>query len=369
MVSLVQRWTEADVPWTGRQPVRFRKPDCDTASLLLSNEWFTEAACPLSVLSAWSPAEHDRQGRSIGSQRSLRRATGEKDGDHMTVASLSGPPLWLRTLQFPLTRIIILGFILFYFMGWAQSWLNDYHDRPLLSSAIQIVLGLAAIGVYVAWGKFIERRAVTELSTPGLGREWAIGAVVGAGLYTASAVILMLLGIYKVEGLNPLLFLLPNLAMAIKSGIFEELIFRGILFRSTEAMFGSWVGILVSSLAFGLVHLANPGATIGGAIFICIEAGLLLSAAFLVTRRLWICMGFHMVWNYVQSAVFSGVVSGAVSDPGLLKVTIEGPELLTGGAFGMEHSVVALVLCTTTGVILLLIAIRRGHLSPPMWKR
>ena len=287
----------------------------------------------------------------------------------MTDVGLVGQPLWLRILQCPLTRLIVLGSVLFYFMGWAQARLEQFHDSPLLNAAIQIILGLAAIGVYVAYGKLVERREVTELSTPGLGREWAIGALCGAVLYTVSAVVLMLLGIYKVQGFNPLLFLLPNLALAIKSGVFEELVFRGVLFRSVEDMFGSWVGILVSSLAFGLVHLLNPGATLGGAIYICIEAGLLLSAAYLVTRRLWICMGFHMAWNYFQSAVFSGVVSGAVSDPGLLKATIEGPELLTGGSFGMEHSVVALVVCTTAGVILLLIAIRRGHLMPPMWQR
>ena len=179
----------------------------------------------------------------------------------------------------------------------------------------------------------------------------------------------MVLGIYQVEGLNPMVFLLPNLAMAVKSGVFEELLFRGVLHRSVEAVFGSWVAILASSAVFGLLHLTNPGATLGGAIYISIEAGLLLSAAYLVTRRLWICMGFHMAWNYFQSAVFSGVVSGAVSDPGLLKARIEGPEWLTGGSFGMEHSVVALVLCTTTGVILLTVAIRRGHMLPPVWKR
>ncbi len=279
------------------------------------------------------------------------------------------PPLWLRILRFPLTRIIVLGIVLFYFMGWAQSWLDDYHNSPVLNAAIQIVLGLAAIGVYIAYGKFVERREVAELSTSGLVGEWSLGAICGAGLYTASVVVLMLLGIYKIEGFNPWLYLLPNVALAIKSGIFEELLFRGVLFRSVEAMFGSWVGILVSSLAFGLIHLTNPGATLGGAIYICIEAGLLLSAAYLVTRRLWICMGLHSAWNYFQSAVFSGVVSGAVSDPGLLKAKIEGPELLTGGSFGMEHSVVALVFCTTAGVILLLIAIRRGHTMPPMWKR
>ena len=287
----------------------------------------------------------------------------------MTETSAAAQPMWLRILQSPLTRLIVLGAAMFQFMGWAQARLEQFHDTPLLGVPIQIALGLAAIALYLAYGKFIERRDVTELSTPGLGREWVIGALIGAGLYTACAVILMVLGIYKVEGLNPLAFLIPNLALAIKSGVFEELLFRGVLFRSVEAIFGSWVGILVSSLVFGLLHLLNPDATLGGAIYICIEAGLLLAAAYLVTRRLWICMGFHMAWNYFQSAVFSGVVSGAVSDPGLLKARIEGPELLTGGSFGMEHSVVALVLCTTTGVILLMIAIRRGHIMPPFWKR
>lgn len=287
----------------------------------------------------------------------------------MTDASMVRQPILLRVLQSPLTRLLVLGGALTYFMGKAQFLLDDFHDAPLLSLPIQIGLGLAAIGLYAAYGRLIERRAVSELATPGLVREWAIGALVGAGLYTACAVILMLLGIYRVEGVNSLAFLLPGLALAIKSGVFEELLFRGVLFRSVEAIFGSWVGIVVSSLAFGLLHLLNPGATLGGAVYICIEAGLLLAAAYLVTRRLWICIGFHMGWNYFQSAVFSGVVSGAVSDPGLLKATIEGPELLTGGSFGMEHSVVALVLCTTTGVILLMVAIRRGHILPPVWMR
>jgi uncharacterized protein len=210
---------------------------------------------------------------------------------------------------------------------------------------------------------------VTELSTPGMFRELGTGALFGALLYTACAVTLMLLGIYRVEGFNPLSFLLPAIALAIKSGIFEELIFRGVLHRSVEAIFGSWAGILASSVVFGFIHLLNPGANLGGAIYISIEAGLLLSAAYLVTRRLWMCIGLHMGWNYSQSAIYSGVVSGAVGDPGLLKATIEGPEILTGGSFGMEESIFALLYCTTAGVILLLIAIRRGHMLPPMWKR
>lgn len=287
----------------------------------------------------------------------------------MTTSAEAQSALWQRVLRSPLLRLIVLGAAMLQFMGWAQSWLDDYKASALLSTLIQIVLGLAAIALYVAYGKFIERREVAELSTPGLVREWAIGACLGAGLYTACAASLMLLGYYKVEGFNPVVFLLPNLAMAIKSGIFEELLFRGILHKSVEDMFGSWAGIAASSLVFGLLHLLNPAATLGGAIYISIEAGLLLSAAYMVTRRLWICMGLHMGWNYFQSAVFSGVVSGSVTDPGLLNATMQGPEWLTGGTFGMEHSIFALAYCTSVGVILLMIAIRRGHLMQPIWKR
>jgi membrane protease YdiL (CAAX protease family) len=286
----------------------------------------------------------------------------------MTDTSLATQPLWRRILL-PLVRVVVLGGVLFYFMAWSEAQLEKFHDRPLLNIPIQLGLGLIAIALYFAYGKFIERREVTEVSTPGIFKEWGTGALIGAGLYTACAVTLMLLGIYKVEGFNPLSFLLPAIALAIKSGIFEELIFRGVLHRSVEAILGSWAAILASSLAFGFLHLLNPGANLGGAIYISIEAGLLLSAAYLVTRRLWICIGVHMGWNYCQSAIFSGVVSGAVADPGFLRDTIEGPELLTGGSFGMEESIFALVYCTTAGVILLLIAIRRGHIVPPLWNR
>ncbi|MDH4439009.1 MAG: CPBP family intramembrane metalloprotease, partial [Rhizobium sp.] len=100
-----------------------------------------------------------------------------------------------------------------------------------------------------------------------------------------------------------------------------------------------------------------------------IEAGLLLAAVYLLTRRLWLSIGAHMAWNFTQSGIFSGSVSGAFEQPGLIRAVIEGPQVLTGGMFGMEASVVALVVCTATGLLILRIAVRRGHIVAPMWKR
>ena len=105
------------------------------------------------------------------------------------------------------------------------------------------------------------------------------------------------------------------------------------------------------------------------ALFIAVEAGILLAAAFMLTRRLWLSIGFHMAWNYTQSAIFSSIVSGNDAAPGWIRSTVKGPDLLTGGRFGVESSVLALVLCTTTGIVMLVMAVKRGKIVPPFWKR
>lgn len=286
----------------------------------------------------------------------------------MVEAAVAVQPLWRQVLAFPLTRLVLLGGGLLYLMAVTESYIKAYKAAPLIGIAITIGMGLLAIGIYAAYGTFIERRSVSELSLPGAGREWATGALFGAGLYAACVLILMMLGMFRIDGVNPWAFMITAVAMALKSGIFEELAFRGVMFRSIEDLAGSWIAIAVSSLVFGFLHLTNANGTVTGAVYITIEAGLLLAAAYLLTRRLWLCIGYHMSWNYTQSAVFSGTVSGDVTDPGLLRTTIQGPSLLTGGSFGMESSLGALVLCTATGIVLLVVATRRGHIVPPPWK-
>ena len=283
--------------------------------------------------------------------------------------ALTAQPLWLRILQFPLTRLIVLGGGIFYMMGWTEARVVDFKDSPAIGVAIAVGMAMVGMAVYITWGKIIERREVTELSLPGAGREWAVGGLIGAGLYTGCVLLLMAFGMFTIEGLNPVSYMIPAAAMAIKSSVFEDLVFRGVLFKSVEDMAGSWIAIIVSSLVFGFLHLINPDATIAGATYIAIEAGLLLAAAYLVTRRLWMAIGFHMLWNYVQSAVYSGIVSGGVALPGLLQQKTEGPTFYTGGHFGMEQSVFALILCTATGIVMLVIAMRRGHMIPAPWNR
>ncbi len=278
-------------------------------------------------------------------------------------------PWWLRLAQAAPVRLVVLGGVLLLMMAVSNGFSAQFAASPLLSAATAAGMVALAIAVYVGFVRLVERRPPTELALRGAGREFGIGLVVGAGLYTLCVLILMVAGIYRIEGLNAWTFLLPALAMTLNSGFFEELLFRGALFRIVEEWLGSWISLVVSSFVFGFVHLMNPAGTVMGALFISIEAGLLLAAAYMLTRRLWLSIGFHVSWNYTQSAIFSGIVSGNEAAQGLFKSVIAGPTLLTGGSFGLESSLVAFLLCTATGVALLIMAVRRGHVVPPFWRR
>lgn len=62
-------------------------------------------------------------------------------------------------------------------------------------------------------------------------------------------------------------------------------------------------------------------------------------------------------------------MSGNEAGQGLIRSTVKGPDDLTGGQFGVESSVLALLLCTATGIAMLILAVRQGNIVPPVWQR
>jgi len=80
----------------------------------------------------------------------------------------------------------------------------------------------------------------------------------------------------------------------------------------------------------------------------------------MLTRRLWLCTAIHLAWNYVQGAVYSVAVSGTTQH-GLLIGRMDGPDWLTGGSFGAEASLPAVLVCGAAGLILLRMAHRTAN--------
>jgi len=92
-----------------------------------------------------------------------------------------------------------------------------------------------------------------------------------------------------------------------------------------------------------------------------------MGAAFLWRRSLWLVIGIHASWNGIEQAI--GIpVSGHV-DPGLAITTVDGPALLTGGAFGLEASLVPILISVAISAVLLVAAHRRGAIVPRSSRR
>jgi len=280
-----------------------------------------------------------------------------------------------KILQFPITRIILA--ILFiapaiFFMGFFTETLQGIVKRDSLNSLIivagQLTTFIALICLSVLYIRFIEKRKALEYSLKKSVPEWINGVAIGFMLMGSVALVNYLLGYYTVAGVSWHSGMLKWTFIFWTAALVEEIIIRAVIFRITEEYLGSWYAIIIQALLFGFLHSGNPDASIYSSIAITIEAGLLLAAAYMLTRRIWFVFGLHFSWNWFQGVFFGIDVSGNEVD-GILNSTIEGPVLITGGEFGFETSIISLFLCTMVGILILRKAIKKGQLVRPFWKR
>jgi membrane protease YdiL (CAAX protease family) len=291
----------------------------------------------------------------------------------MTDVSTVEPSRIRRIVAHP-ASLLLIGFVLMVAVGGLGSIalnklfgaLDAAKNTPLrLLGAV--ILAALFILAYKGYKRWIERAPDRELEFAGDGRELAFGLAGGAMLFTVMTGIVALLGGFEILGLRGAGAIWSMLSLAVFSSVFEEILLRGIVFRQLEAWLGSWIALALSSALFGVLHITNPGATWFSSVAIAMEAGILLGAAYMLTRRLWLAIGIHAAWNFTQGWVFSVPVSGGEVPLGLLITRRIGPDWLTGGDFGLEASVVAMVVASLAGVILLLVAIQKGELRKPSW--
>lgn len=263
--------------------------------------------------------------------------------------------------------VVVVGTMMVAGIGW-EFLVKPAAPGPWGKVLGSLVLAVLAMLAYAAFVRWIERRPVTDFGRRGALREWAVGVALGFAAISLTVAVIASMGGYRITGWNPPSVLVPVLSLAIFSGVVEEIISRGLMFRLLEEWLGSWAALALSALAFGLLHMANPNATLLAAAAISIEAGILLGALYMLTRRLWMAIGLHMAWNFTQGGVYGINVSG-IEVQGLLFNTMQGPPLLTGGAFGAEASLPAIVICTSLGLWVLYLAHRKGRFVAASWHR
>jgi membrane protease YdiL (CAAX protease family) len=267
---------------------------------------------------------------------------------------------WLRALGWMAAMLAIVIFVL----SWQGLVRKFVGDAPTLLLVTAFASLFAAYGAYYAMVRVGERRAVTELAPAALPLDLVTGLLIGLGMFTLVFASQRLLGAYTMAPGN--WYDWPHdVRETIGTGLLEELLLRLVVFRLLMRAAGTWPALILSALFFGAAHLANPNASWVAAAAIAVEAGLMLAGFYLLTGRIWMSVGVHAAWNFAQGAIFGARVSGQTGS-GSLFVSAPAPgapELLTGGAFGPEASLPAVIVGLAVFLIVMAAVRRQRHVS------
>lgn len=239
--------------------------------------------------------------------------------------------------------------------------------NPITGLLCGVVTAGLALLAYVKVVGLIEQRPATEVSPPGLRSQLPGGVVLGAGMFAVTVLLIAVSGGYRASS-GSIGAMVATLGLMVCVATCEELLFRGVLLRVVEQWAGTVVALIASSALFGGLHMLNPDATLWGAVAIAFRGGLLTGLGFVLTRKLWLPIGFHLGWNFAEAGIFGTTVSGSADGGGgLLRSVLTGPNLITGGEFGPEASIYAVLLGGSAAAVMLFLAHRQGKIRPASW--
>ena len=243
--------------------------------------------------------------------------------------------------------LFVLALVYYYL---AAEWISP-HAAAGLSSGVMapllersILLFLLLVG-YAAMGRLLTRQphplAAMGLDfRPGWRREFAIGAALGWGMLIVAILPLVLTGGLIVTFWTvPAQFgsLLVDLLMLAVAALAEEVAFRGYPFQRLIDAIGPTLATLLFSWMFAALHVFNPGFN-RVSFWVTVLAGSLLSIAYLRTRALWVCWGWHFAWNASMCLIFGLPLSGLTRFSPVIQSNTIGPAWMTGGNYGPEAS-------------------------------
>ncbi|MFZ5908508.1 MAG: CPBP family intramembrane glutamic endopeptidase [Chloroflexota bacterium] len=253
---------------------------------------------------------------------------------------------WRLLLQ--ILFMVIIGLVVGIPAGILAMALGIDPGGMLFGQVVQFFVVTGSVFLAV---KLLDRRPIAAIGLKldrWVGMDILAGIVITFFMMGSIFAIQLALGWLTFEGFawqtDPLQTVLIQTAGAFVVFLFvgwsEELLSRGYHLQTLASGLNLFWGVVISSAVFGLLHLGNPNATWLSAAGIFL-AGLFLAYGYLTTRQLWLSIGLHIGWNFFEGVGFGFPVSG-LDIYRLTRITVIGPELWTGGAFGPEAGLVVL---------------------------
>lgn len=215
-----------------------------------------------------------------------------------------------------------------------------------------------AIFFIFLWIRFVEKRSFSSIGFWKVQwmRKYLRGALIGFVFISIPVIVLVLTGTVKLQTqqitATAIFGIVGSLIAFLIQGATEEIIVRGWLFPVISVRSRIWVGIIVTSFLFGFLHLLNPGITILS-ISNIILVGVFAAFYVLKDSSLWGICAWHSIWNWAQYNVYGFAVSGmTIYSTPLFKPVTNGSEVLHGGSFGIEGSIITTIMLSIASIVL-----------------
>jgi len=262
---------------------------------------------------------------------------------------------WLRAILFFISFFIFIA--VFDLIGIAiVSSISEYSfeeyisDTDLLMENKMMLLMMVSqlFGtLFTVWlfQKFVNRESFTSigLEFSGYKDDFVSGLLLGVGLIALGFGTLYIFNFLSVASIQfSLIDQLFYLSLFAVVSLNEEIAIRGYILQNLSSSFNKYIALVLSSLVFMIMHIGNPNMS-AVPLFNLFLAGLLLGVYCIHKNNLWFPIGAHITWNYFQGPVLGFEVSGNDVDSIFIQ-SLNGSELITGGEFGFEGSIILTVL-------------------------
>ncbi len=270
-----------------------------------------------------------------------------------------------KVLHFPVIKIIIGVVVCFSLFASIQNFVlkpiiySIIQDKNMANPIIHCASILVLLGSYFFLFRLYDKRKITELSVKYLLKEMFGGFLLGFLIISLSIFILYLLGYYHVISITTKNYPVKLFTTLIVAALIEDLFHRGLIVREMENWLGTNVAIVIGMLV-ELQHIFNPNSNLFSLLGYLIW-GFTLAMMFVYTKRIWLPYFFHIGWNFAQP-FYGSNLTGLDSMGSIIQSKFNGPEILTGGAVGIEDSIFTASLLLFIGITLYYLAKKEGKI-------
>ncbi len=258
---------------------------------------------------------------------------------------------WTSTLLFIPTWLLVTGIFQLLALQINQFLLDSDIDLlPATSSLaisrllfIQIAMLFSGVGTTFLFWTLIQKRKFKEIGLKCSFNDFKNGFwgfLTGIILIALIVFVLLLTGNVKINYIGiQWQYLKYYLFLFLLVAFNEELVSRGFLLGNLSRLMNKYVAVFIVALLFSLAHFFNPNINLMGKLNILI-AGILLGLPYIYTNSLWFSIGLHFSWNFFLGPIVGSNVSGNEIYHPACMVKYSGNEIVTGGKFGFEGSIV-----------------------------